>query len=236
MKAKFIGILLFVSACTSLWFLRGYIHFGKVQKEIKHDIVYSNSNTEHWIGEYNREHAKASALEEDRATANALHSKEIHQAALDIGQKDKQIEGLQRLVAKLKGSFTEPVDTTKRGDTTSSFVHTDSFSKFNGVIVNNKETITYDINVPVVLNPYWKRAHHFLGIQYGNIEHYIDGHSDNPNVHLDSLSDIRILQKRPGRFGIGPYLGIPVNENIFKENVFKNVSIGVALTYSLIRF
>lgn len=227
---KVVISVLFIAICATLWIFRGYVHFGQQLQLIKHDVVYKEDTASHWRDEYNREHAKNISLVEDRSTAEILHSKEISQAASAVHAKDKQIEGLQRLLTDVKGQFTADIDTVRHGEITKQFNYADSFSKFSGKEVANKEIMQYDIRVPVILNAYWKRPHEIIGIGFGKREHYIDGYSTNPNVHIDSLSNIRILQKEPGRFGIGPYAGIAT------DGLSIRPSVGIALTFSLIRF
>lgn len=229
---KKVALALFLGAIfVSLLFAKGYISIHANNRIIKQDVKVSVDTTSHWIDVYNEEHAKNIALQEDAKTANELHGAEIKKAANDIRVRDKQIEHLQQIVVQYKGGFISQIDTSNiKGDTSGRFDHKDQYSSFSGVVVGSKAAVKYSITIPVELTAYWKRSHTFLGIGYGRIEHYIDGHSANPNAHLDSLQDVRILQKQPSRFGIGPYVGVSLTDNYFKP------SVGIALTYSLIRF
>jgi hypothetical protein len=229
-KKLLITPFLLIASLIATFSILGIQQIKRRQKEISFDVKNQKDTTTHWRDDFNNEHARNIALQESIQTMKALHGEELSHAAQLLKVKQKQIEGLQKIVATVHGSFTEQVDTTRRGDTTATISHNDEFSTFTTATVDNMESINYKIRVPIVLAPYWQRKHKFCGIRYGKIEHFIDGYSTNPNVTIDSLSDIRIIQKNPGRFGIGPYVGMEFDGSKFRP------SVGFSVHYDIVRW
>lgn len=231
MKNKLIIIpILLIVGLIATFFVIGFEQMEKERKQITTGITHAEDTTTHWRDDFNQEHAKNISFQQNLDVVKLLHQDELQKAADLLKVKQKQIENLNRVVATLKGSFTAQVDTTRRGDTTASTIHTDSFSTFTTTTVGDQEAVTYKIRVPIHLTQYWERPHSFLGIKFGDPVHYIDGWSDNTNVTLDSLSNVKILTKPPGRWGAGPVVGFMTTGGRFSW------SVGVGIHYSLIRW
>jgi hypothetical protein len=230
MKPLHVTILLAVIAVLGILFVTGYFDKKQAVQQLTTGIKRKDDTTTHWRDLYNTEHASNISLQQDLQTTRIIHEKELKEAAVRLNVKDKQIQNLNQFVATLQASFTAPVDTTRRGDTTASTIHVDPFSVFNTFTIGDKQTVNYKITVPIRLTQYWKRPHSFLGIRYGDPVNYIDGYSTNKNVRIDSLSNVRILAKPPGRWGVGPYFGYGTNGTGFTWNA------GFSIHYSLIRW
>lgn len=232
MRNKILMFAAIAAVFIALWMSRGYIHFGEIVSQAKQAVIYKGDTTTHWRDEYNREHAKNKVLQQSFESAQITHKKEIHAAAVLAGVKDKQIEGLMDYVVTLHGQLVGNVDTTQRGDTTSSFHVSDEFSDIFGFALNDtQQVVNYNMVAPVSWSAYWQRRNVFLGIRYGNIEHFIDGYSTNPNVRLDSISNVQILTRGPGRWGAGIQCGYGTMDS---RNFGPYVGIGV--TYNFIRW
>lgn len=230
MKTIYWIIATIILVIMAVLFMNGCFDKKQVIKKLTNGIQHKDDTTTHWRDLYNTEHATNVSLQEDLQTTRILHKKELSEAATRLNVKDKQIENLNRFVATLQGSFTAPVDTTRRGDTTASTFHIDPFSTFNTFTIGNRETVNYKVRVPIHLTQYWKRPHSFLGIKYGDPVNFIDGYSTNKNVTLDSISNVRILTKPPGRWGAGPFLGFGTTGERFTW------AFGLSVHYSLIRW
>jgi hypothetical protein len=225
-KVIIAGIMISIA----ILFINGYFDGKNKLKELKSGIKNEGDTTTHWHDLYNTEHATNVSLHEDLQTAKVLHEKELSEAATRLGLKDRQIQNLNKFVATLQGSFTATIDTKRRGDTTASTVHIDPFSTFSTFTIGDRETVNYKIRVPIHLTQYWKRPHSFIGVRYGVPINYIDGYSTNKNVTIDSMTNVRILAKVPGRWGAGPYIGLGTT------GVGFTWSVGVSVHYSIIRW
>lgn len=222
--------VILIVALVATFVVIGVQEMRKQRQQVFHEVKHENDTTTHWRDKYNTEHANNIALQENLHTAQALHEQALAEVADRLQIRQKQVEGLQKMVATAKGRIVTIVDSSRRGDTTASFIAQDPFTTISGATVGNHEEVAYSVRVPIVLTPYWKRPYKFLGLEFGRIEHYIDGYSTNPSVVLDSLQDIRILSKQPGRWGAGPFVGLMYNGNNFAP------VLGLGITYTLIRW
>lgn len=177
--------------------------------DIEEALNPSPSDTgKRWYDAYQNEHYKVIALEQSGEAFKILHRKELAEAAKTLKIKESQIDGLQKMIASIQGSFTEPVDNTQRGDTTASSFHIDPWSFFRSYTIGDKQTTHYSIKVPIKLVSYTERKHKFLGIPYGKIERFVDVSSENKNVRLDSVTSHRVLVKeRRKPWSFGPAFG-----------------------------
>lgn len=186
-----------------------------------------------WYDAYENEHVKVKALEQSQAAFNILYKKEKAESAKLLGIKEKQIEGLQMMVATLQGSLNAPVDNTVRGDTTSSAVFVDPWSIFKTFTVGDKQTLNYNIRVPIKFIPYWERKYKFLGVPFGKVEHFIDASTTNKNVRLDSVKAVSVFAKEPQRRwggGLAGGYGYGINTRQF------DWWFGVTINYDFIRW
>lgn len=177
------------------------------------DSVFS-----YWVDRFNTEHASKVVIQGDLNTVKITEGKELDEASQRLQIKDRQIEGMQRAVASVKGKFTTKVV----HDSNLIFVaYRDSNFTETATVTGDNVAVDYTVKVPIYLTQYWKRPW-FLGKKV----HYVDGYSGNPNAHITNLQSVKIT-KDPGRFGIGPFIGISSD---------LKPAIGISLHYSLIRF
>ncbi len=178
-----------------------------------------DSVAQYTYDQYKTEHARKEVIESDLKTVKITEARELDEASQRLQVKERQIEGLQKVVAKVKGSFSTKVI----HDTVGTVIveYKDSNLTATARVVNDDVQVDYSINVPIHLTQYWKRPW-FLGKK----THYADAYSTNPNAHITNLKSIKI-SKEPGRFGIGPFFGIGYD---------LKPTFGISLQYSLIRF
>ena len=178
---------------------------------------HANDSVKYWIDKSGIEHAQALEMEGKYDELANSYAGDMDAAAGRLQIKDRQIDGLQNAIANVKGGFSVKVihDTTAE-----TFYYRDSSMQETATITDDTAHVSYDVTVPVHLTQYWHRTWLF-----GKKTHYVDGYSENPDVHITNLQSVRIL-KEPGRWGLGPYIGVSLN----------GPSLGIALTYSLIRF
>lgn len=231
MKNKLVIIPVLLIVALILAFIFTKLDQGlKESGQIKNEITHFKDTTTHWRDDFNREHAMNISFQQDLAVVKLLHDDELNKASDMLKVKQKQIENLNKVIATIHGSYIVKVDTVRRGDTIYSTVYKDSFSTFQTATIGDQEAVTYNVQVPIHLTQYWKRPHSFLGIKFGDPVHYIDGWSDNKNVTLDSLSNVRILTKPAGRWCAGPVVGLMTTGGRLAW------SMGIGITYSLIRW
>lgn len=190
----------------------------KSKAVISYAAKHTSDTDTHWFDQYKSEHDKRVAVEGSLNELQVSYEADIDTATKRLQIGKRQIEGLQNLLANATGNFTAVVihDTDVQ-----KFYYKDSSIQEHAVISDDTAHISYDVTLPIHLAQYWHRP--WL---LGKKTHYVDGYSDAPNVHITDLKSIRVGGKEPGRFGVGPYVGISLN----------GPSIGIALTYSLLRF
>lgn len=174
----------------------------------------------YWHDKYNQEHARS----ENQAVEMSVMKDTIQAISDRLNIKAKQVEGQQHITGAGTGTFIGnlwPVVGGSKFEIVSPYHRMTGMVKDSFIVINRLDSIVIDIT------PYWQRSKRFLGISYGRIRHYVDVTSPDTTLHLTGVSSWHIQQKQPGRFGIGPYVGIDTK---------LRPAAGIAFTYSIIRF
>ena len=161
----------------------------------------------------------------EHGTFQILYEDSVQKLAELLQIKSKQIEGLEHVAAQKRTSYSMPVNWN--GIKSGSFSYSSPYIKLSGTIDSEKLAITDTISVSVDITPFWQRKNKLFGIRYGKIQHFVDVSSPDPDVAITNIGRVTIKAKEPGRFGVGPYVGI---------DVAGKPSVGISLHYSLIRF
>jgi hypothetical protein len=224
LESKLFILFAGLALVTMLWIGQKQCTERTVLKKVS-GILYPEDTVKYWKDMYGQEHVKALQADMNLEEFMALYPDSLSRVSKLLGVKQKQIEELQQIIAESDNHFTAPVKIDSNGVQRFDF-HSD-FTRFSAEILNGKAIVFDTTIVPIETVSYWQRKHVFLGIRYGEVLQYLDVKSDNPNVRLTTAQSIRIKVKKPGRIGIGPYVGI---------DVMGRASIGIGVNYSLIRF
>lgn len=185
----------------------------------------------HWQDDNGQQHAKEVAHIVSLEAALTAKDKEIQRLADKLHLRTAQIKDMLEVMARDSGHVTVRVDTfidSSRKDVAGNpikvqrFGYKDTWAEIDGQISEGIADIDYSVSVPINVTTYWKRRW-FLGRK----TYYVDGTSSNPNVSITGINKVMIKDRMPGRFGIGPYVGIDISGR---------PSFGLAFTWAVVRF
>lgn len=205
--------------------VRGYIGSRRIINQITNNNKHQSdtvTEADTWHDRWKTEHAEKVAIQGTLKSLEITDAAQLDVATQRVQIQRRQIEGLQKVVVDLKGKFTSEII---RDSTGTHIKYKDSTISAIATVVGDSVDVEYSVTAPIFLTQYWKRK--WL---LSKKTHYVDGYSTNPNVHITNLQSIRINSVEPGRFGVGPYLGIGYDGVSFKP------SLGICISYSLFRF
>jgi hypothetical protein len=222
MRQNILSILFAATVIVAVFAIRGCVTAHKaIDQAMANGAHQSDTVAQHWYDRWKTEHSEKVAIQGTLQAVELTNMAQLDEATKRVQIQRRQIEGLQKVVATVKGRFT----TTVIRDTDRVYIaYQDSTISAMATLTGDSVNVDYDVTVPIYLTQYWRRKWLF-----GRKTHYVDGYSSNPNAHITNLQSVRINAKEPGRFGVGPYVGVNYDRG-FKP------SIGICLTYSLIRF
>lgn len=180
----------------------------------------------YWRDQFNREHAKTSQIEiTDKSQLPASMQGEYDSLLKLYRLKDKNLQEYTKALIEARGhvdarliaihdTFNSNSTDTIVGDL--AFDYRDRYMDMSGVVEADSVHINYAVEAPITVTQYWKRKW-FLGSK----QYFIDGYSDNPNVHISNLHEVRIKEKVPSRWGVGPMVGW----NLFDNKPFLGVGV-----------
>jgi hypothetical protein len=220
MKQTIILVLLVGLAAVACLGIRGCINANKViTQSTANGKQQSDTVAQHWHDRWKSEHAEKVAIQGTLQAIEITNAAQLDQATARVQIQRRQIEGLQKVVASINGQFNAKVIR----DTDHVYIaYRDSTVTALATLTGDSVNVEYSVTVPIYLTQYWKRKW-FLGRK----THYVDGYSTNPSAHITNLQSIRINAKEPGRFGVGPFLGVTTEGKI---------GVGICVSYSLFRF
>lgn len=200
-------------------------------KQVKSLVTGKIDTVTQWVDADSQKHTKNEVYVVSLEAALAAKDGRIQQLKDKLHLRDNQIKDMIEVMSSSSGTISTPVfvyiDSTRHDSAgnplrVQQFNYADEWIQEAGEISNGIADIDYTVKVPIELTTYWRRKW-FLGKK----KYYIDGTSKNPNVTINGLHEVMIRQRIPGRFGIGPYIGVDGGGKF---------SAGVALTWSLLRF
>lgn len=140
--------------------------------------------------------------------------------------KDAQILSFTGIGTENKGTIVPEVEQLQ-SDTGRIYdmEYADRWIKLKGQIGGQENTISYQVYDSLAVVVYEKG-----GGLFKTATPYINVYSLNPNVTVKGLSGYQLPVNKPGRFGIGPYIGYGYSFGHWAPNC------GISLSYQLIRF
>ena len=175
----------------------------------------------YWQDEYGREHGAVQQLE----LSNGLLADSVRNLAKLIGKEPKQIEGATDVKATTVNDYS--VHLQPLADGSSYFDYHTPYKHVYGTLHGDTLKVTDTSKIDIQLTYYWQRAHKLLWFRYGRIGHFVDAYSLDDSMRRVTVASMRVKPKKPGRIGIGPYVGI---------DLYGRPSVGMSIQYSLIRF
>ena len=216
-----------------------FFKFWLDEKQVASDVVTGAvapaKPVFHWVDIDGKDHATQEEAAISSAAARMLHRDQMDSIARmhnikprdiisyrdiyinDTGLVNALIDSLNRLKGKGIVVAGKTVDTVER-----SFEYADNYIWMRGLVGKKIVQVSYDLDDTLNLVTYSKKKW-FLGRK----RLYFDASLQNPNAYIRGMQGVKIAERLPGRFGIGPYIGIGTNGR---------PSAGLALTFSIIRF
>jgi hypothetical protein len=196
-----------------------------VVHDIQKVIVQRTDSLRHYKDAAGREHAQRVLAEAGSKAIGIVYRREIDSIKAALSIKEKQLQSFMLASTTNEGTVRLRVDTVYIDSTTTyRFAYNDRWIDVSGA-VGKRSYLSYRMTDSLVFTTYWKRKW-FLGRK----TNYIDAYSHNPHVRVTGLDGNRISLKEPGRFGVGPYIGLGWTGAGWAPG------IGLSLHYSLIRF
>lgn len=205
---------------------RGCVNLKKGKDAVLNVKTQVNDSTTHYKDFANREHAQRMQVQAELAVADAFYGEIIDSLVKANKIKPKQLETFATVGTVSAGTVEAKVDTIHVDSGKAVRLrYADEWVKITGIASKGKATIDYWIKDSLAVTSYWKRK----GF-WGRKVTYIDAYSLNPKVSISGMQGVKITEERRKPFGISAYVGYGYNGTQFQP------SIGLALTYDLIKF
>jgi hypothetical protein len=228
MNLKHIFSRLYIVASLILVAYLGWAAYFREQ-EVIHDIqtttIQRTDSIRHYKDAAGREHVQRVLAEAGSKAIGTVYRREIDSIKAALNIKEKQLQAFTLAATVNQGYVPLKVDTVYIDSAaTYNFAYNDRWLDVSGSVGKNS-FLKYKMTGSLVFTTYWKRK--WL---LGRKTTYIDAYSHNPHVRVTGLDGARISIKEPGRFGVGPYIGLGWTGSSWVP------SIGLSLHYSIIRF
>lgn len=238
MKSTLIWVIVaFALGCILIFAIRGCHDKQVVLNDIKTVEKLQEVPVNHWIDVNGRDHAtKELAAVSSEAAIIGMKGVIEYQAKL-LKVKPGAIKGFGQIAFVDTGKlivYLDSINATKKKtvillpggkiDTIDRhFEWIDSFTWVEGFVGRNAVQIDYRIEDTLTHREYMKKKW-LLG--KGRL--YMDASLQNPNAYIKGMTGIRINDKMPGRFSVGPYVGFDLTH--------MTIGFGISLQYALFRF
>lgn len=194
-------------------------------KALKSDLeVYKNKKSQ-W-------QAKALAANGDINTLRISHQRELDSIEKSFGIKVKNLQNALTTAQQTNIEVDVTPDSVIRVKTDTIYSDVIFFHdyqkwyKIDGLASFDKVKIDLEVYDSISFATSWKRDKWFHRKTL-----YTEAISKNPDTKVVFLQSVNVKQSEPGRFSLGPYIGIGVGESLSPS-----VQVGIGLQYSLFRF
>jgi hypothetical protein len=139
--------------------------------------------------------AQEGAISELKATNGAI----IADRETKLNLKDKQLEGAQNVIAKMRIQFKDLVNMTRRHDTVETVDHVDSNNAFHAVVTEDTagrrtihvvDTPTVDLHLTEYISK-WNILKPFA-----DPVHYVSAYSDNCEARITGLESVLVVKEK----------------------------------------
>lgn len=189
-------------------------------------IEYQHDTIKLYRDKAGSEHAQRRMTEADLSMLKATYQAQIDSLSNRLGIKEKQLQSVTSIGTKTEGRIKPDIDTIVKADSTTDFHfhYADKWLKLDGWLGSSTH-IDYEMQDSLIASVFFKKKNWFAKRQM-----FLDAFSMNPNVKTTGLTGYKVPYKEPGRWGIGPYVGLSyLNKRI-------QPSFGASLHYSFVRF
>ena len=237
MKSKLLfGVSGLIIGAVIVLCLRGCSPAAPAGKEVQTVERLQNVPINHWIDVNGLDHAtKEEASVSSQAAIAGMKGQLEYQAKL-LKIKPQQLKGYSQTAFVDTGRISAYFDSINLGkpkyitlpggnvDTVERyFEYLDRWAWMEGAVGKKLVQIDYQIQDTLTHREYVKRK--WL---LGKERLYMDASLSNPNAYITGMTGIRIADKMPGRFSVGPYIGF--------DFTHLTLGFGISVQYAVFRF
>lgn len=177
-----------------------------------------------WRNKEGQSRAQAKVAEANIKIIEQTYRAEIKGLREKLAIKPKNLNALTTITTTTTDTLVVTLRDTIFSDTTHAraFSYRDRWITMNGHFLRTEAFITYNVKDSITLATSYRRKNFF-----GKRQLYVDAISHNPNTTVTGIKSISVPQRRPGRLGIGPFVGYGLGAGPV---------VGVGVSYHLIRF
>lgn len=219
-------LLITVIAAIILLKVKGCADKKKAATTVEQVVKSKTDTARQWKDDTGRQHAEKEIVTADLALIKAGYDREIDSLTAILRIKEKQLQAYAGISTITSGSVIPLVNTVildSGHGCRSDFSYSDCWIDLSGT-VGPASVINYLVRDSLAVTTYNRP-----GGLFGTDKTLIDVYSLNPNVRVTGLSGFQVSVKKPGRIGIGPYVGYGYAFGKWSP------SAGIAIHYSLIR-
>lgn len=184
-------------------FIERYSHKVKEVDTISYNIKHAQDSTKQWVNKYGILVASNNNLQGTIKELKITNQKDLDNTIKTLQIKEKQIEGLQKTIATSKISFNERVDTSHRGDTTSSFIHNQPFISVIEHTVHDTAFVQVLDTVPITQVENWSRKWFLWSKTY-----QVQAFSDRKDVTVIGEHSMMVIKEKPKVLSKAVFIGI----------------------------
>jgi len=170
--------------------IRTILDKNKELSTITSNLHHVQDSATHWVNKYGVVIADNSNLRGTIKELQQTNQKDLDEASKQLQVKTKQIQGLQKAHAVEHTVFVDRVDTTRRGDTLSSFVHTAPHITVKEFTIGDSAHVEIQDSVDITIAETWHRKW-ILGSKIYKVQAF----TDRDDITITGLSSLTIREQ-----------------------------------------
>lgn len=203
MNKFYIGILIILAIALTIS-VRSCMNKDKSIQDISFNLNHLQDSTTHWVNRYNQSVAENNNLQGTLAEFKITNKSLLDSIHKQFNTSTKNLQGVKKVKLTSNTTITTVIDTSHRGDTTSSFVHTAPHTSVKEYTIGDSAHITIQDTVNITIVDTWKRKW-LLGTK----EYKVQAVTDRQDVTIANLNSLTIHEK-PKVIGKVAYIGLGI--------------------------
>jgi hypothetical protein len=243
-NSSFMKTLLIIGLIIALLLTMQKCHKSQCERESLEKVgKLKDQKIKYWKDANDREHATVEEIKASRDVIKYYFQAQLDSVSKILGIKEKQIQEFDKIAFVASGGGTgkivtkdsivyvrDPNDynTIVATDTITSQIHPrDGYLSFDAYMkTNGKYDYDYTYTDELVRVTHYEK-YGFLKMKKRTI---IDFSLKNPNSHVTGVTQFKIDQQKPKKWGLGPFVGYGWTGKGF------GITAGISLQYNIIRF